>query len=88
MDILSLFLAVPVVAIFTKFDALEDKAYGDLEEEGASEEDAVAQAPARAVADFEEMYLPELYRREYPPRGHVYLRGDKCLLRRVHDHDD
>jgi len=72
--------SVPVVTIFTKFDALEDKAYGDLEEEGVSEEDVVAHAPARAVADFEGMYLSELYGREYPtPRGHVYLRARNGL---------
>ena len=47
-----------------------------LEEEGASEADAQAQAPARAVDDFEKMYLGDLYKREYPPSGHVYLRGN------------
>jgi len=66
--------SVPVIAIFTKFDALEDKAYGDLEEEEFSHEKAVALAPARAVANFENQHLHDLYRRKYPPGGHVYLR--------------
>ena len=41
--------------------------------------DARAQAPARAVDDFEKMYLQDLYKREYPPSGHVYLRGN-CFV--------
>jgi hypothetical protein len=28
------------------------------------------------VDDFEKMYLQDLYKREYPPSGHVYLRGN------------
>jgi hypothetical protein len=77
---LGLFFTVPVVAIFTKFDALEDVAYQSLEDEGVSEVDARAQAPARAVNDFEKMYLDDLYRKGYPPRGHVYLRGKNFVL--------
>ncbi|KIM77679.1 hypothetical protein PILCRDRAFT_76386 [Piloderma croceum F 1598] len=65
--------SVPVVVLFTKFDALEDKAYGDLAKH-YPHEDAVAQAPARAVADFENQHLPRVYRLKYPPKGHVYLR--------------
>jgi len=72
--------SVPVVAIFTKFDALEDVAYQALEDEGVSEGDALAQAPARAVDDFEKMFLPDLYKRKYPPSGHVYLRGNSFFL--------
>ena len=39
------------------------------------------QTAARAVSNFESMYLPELYQRKYPPKGHVYLRGNTydCL---------
>ena len=66
--------------MFTKFDALEDKAYGELEYEGVSHSDAVAQAPARAVANFENKYLHHLYRKRYPPKGHVYLRGNTLIL--------
>jgi hypothetical protein len=71
---------VPVVAIFTKFDALEDKAYGELDEQGVSHEDAVTQAPARAVADFETNHLPYLYKQKFPPKGHAYLRGDSFIV--------
>ena len=68
------------MAIFTKFDALEDIAYGDLEYEGFSHDDAVARAPTRAMADFEKRHIPELYKQEYPPRGHVYLRGSTFVF--------
>jgi hypothetical protein len=62
---------VPVVVIFTKFDALDDTAFDGLEKAGVSFADAKQQAPLRAVADFEEVHLGCLYERPYPP---VYLR--------------
>jgi hypothetical protein len=69
-----------VVVIFTKFDARDDIAYGDLREEGISVQDARERAPARAVIDFEKMHLGGLYEKEYPPRVHIYLRGTMLLL--------
>lgn len=72
---MSFLLAVPVIAIFTKFDALEDAAFGNLINEGISSEDAWKQAPARAIADFEKGYLGDLYGVRYPPKGHICLRG-------------
>ena len=79
------FFVVPVVAIFTKFDALEVKAYSELKDELEGEPEttrkgAIARAPARAVADFQKNYLPDLYERKYPPRRHVYLRSNKCFF--------
>jgi len=73
-------VVVPVIALFTKFDALDDKAYDDLEKEGASWEEARRQAPVRAIADFEKVHLGSLYGRRYPPKGHIYLRGMILLL--------
>jgi hypothetical protein len=72
----SSFVAVPVVAIFTKFDALEDVAYGKLKNEGVAHNGAVEQTADRAVADFERDYLPVLEQMKYPPKGRVYLRGN------------
>ena len=66
--------------MFTKFDALEDKAYGELEKAGFSHEEAVAEAPARAITNFENQHLRDLYERKYPPGGHVYLRGNKFVF--------
>jgi len=60
--------------MFTKFDALEDKAFGELEREGLPHQDAVAHSAARAMADFEERHLSYLYEQKYPPKGHVFAR--------------
>ena len=68
-------MVVPVIALFTKFDALDDKAYDDLEKEGASWEEAKRQAPVCVTADFEKVHLGNLYGRRYPPKGHIYLWG-------------
>ncbi|KAG2124756.1 GTP-binding protein [Suillus cothurnatus] len=40
--------SIPVIVLFTKFDALYDGAYGQLKSEGASMEEAEEQAPKRA----------------------------------------
>jgi hypothetical protein len=68
-----------VIAVFTKFDALERKAYQALLDENSSRENAKAQALHRAVADFKP-HLDGLYKRPYPPRSHVYLRGNISAL--------
>ncbi len=47
--------AVPIVLLFTKFDALESKAQDELEEEGLSDDDAFDQAPTRAQENFEQL---------------------------------
>lgn len=71
---------VPLVAIFTKFDALDDTAYQELADEGLCHDCAVEQAPIRAVTDFETEYLPIVNSQRYPPKGHVYLRGARFHL--------
>ena len=71
---------MPVVIIFSKFDALEDVAYGKLKKEGIPHADAVKQTGDRAVADFERDYLPVFDGMKFPPKGRVYLRGNASLL--------
>ena len=70
---------MPVVAIFTKFDALEDVAYGKLTSEGIPPADAVKQTADRAVADFEREYSSVLDELKFPPKGRVYLRGNASI---------
>jgi len=65
---------VPVVAIFTKFDALISKAFQALREKGMSRQDAKAQALTHAEKDFAKEYLHLIYEKQYPPKGHLYLR--------------
>ncbi|KAG8757323.1 hypothetical protein FRC14_002145 [Serendipita sp. 396] len=75
---------VPVIAIFTKFDALDNKAFGELKKEGRSKKEARRLALQRAVIKFEGIYLKMLYEQQSrPPKAHVYLRdmnteGSKC----------
>jgi hypothetical protein len=62
--------------VFTKFDALDDEAYGVLRDEGLLPDEAVIQAPIRAMKDFQNnsKELP-LFKSHYPPKAFVILRG-------------
>ncbi|KZP05821.1 hypothetical protein FIBSPDRAFT_716362, partial [Athelia psychrophila] len=67
--------SVPVVVIFTKFDAMDDKAFTELTRSGVSTADAKVQAPGHAAAMFEIGDLKDkLYGMKYPPKHHVLLR--------------
>lgn len=66
---------MPVVAIFTKLDALDSQAYEALRDKGVSREEAREQAPQHATASFKEVYLSQLHGKQYPPKGYVYLRS-------------
>ncbi|KAG2361095.1 GTP-binding protein [Suillus spraguei] len=69
--------SIPVIVLFTKFDALYDDAYTRLKSEGASMEEAEEQAPKRA----EDLFamgpqLRFLYHSKYlqrPPKCHICL---------------
>jgi hypothetical protein len=71
--------AVPVIAVFTKFDALEMKAYQDLLDEDHPREEAKAQASNHALGSIKG-HVESLYKKAHPPKGHVYLRGDKSAV--------
>jgi hypothetical protein len=76
-------VAVPVILIFTKCDALDAIAFTDLEREGKSIEEAEAKAPRRALEDFEKQQLPRFKARTYPPKDVVYLRGMWLFLTQI-----
>ena len=42
---------------------------------GMDVEDAAIKAPEESVARFEESFGQQLYKKKYPPKGHVYFRG-------------
>ena len=42
---------------------------------GMNAEDAAMKAPAESVAKFERNFGHQIYKKKYPPKGHVYLRG-------------
>jgi hypothetical protein len=66
---------VPVIAVFTKCDALESKAYSKLRnDDGLSEADAEAAMANEANKTFERYFLPRLKEVQKRPVHHVRLR--------------
>ncbi|KZP03430.1 hypothetical protein FIBSPDRAFT_923537 [Athelia psychrophila] len=66
--------SVPVIVLFTKFDAMDDKAFAELTRSGLSADKARVQAPSHAVMMFERDLRGMLYGMKYPPKNHVLLR--------------
>ena len=42
---------------------------------GMDVEDAAIKAPEESIAIFQKSFGQQLYKRKYPPKGHVYFRG-------------
>ena len=74
------FFQVPVVLIFTKFDALELKCYSKLREEGKSHEEASIQVPELANKTFQDEYLSRVLGANFPPKTYVCLSGEIFIL--------
>lgn len=80
-------IEVPVIAILTKIDALEDKIQGqlfwDLQDEGMSASEAMAEAESQAAsrvnAKLDEYYVRRLETVDHPPKEIVRLRGKPFL---------
>ena len=68
-------VSVPVIAIFTKFEALVWDACADLMEDNDDYEEAMAEAPNRAKVKFDGIYPELVYKTTYPPKGHVCLQS-------------
>jgi len=67
---------VPVIAIFTKFDALHTVAFGELREQGKGIQAAVAMAPRVAEQIFQDNnYYGMLQEKEFPPKNFVCIGG-------------
>ncbi|KAG1864502.1 hypothetical protein C8R48DRAFT_798196, partial [Suillus tomentosus] len=65
---------IPVIVVFTKFDALYDVAYTQLKKEGKSRKDAQELAPKHAEETFPDgPQLKFLKGVKWPPKGHVCL---------------
>ena len=76
---------VPVIAIFTKFDALVTAAYGTLrDKENKSREEAKQGAPEVAIRTLEESYVNRLLQTRYKPKKHLYLEGAYSLPSNVY----
>ena len=66
---------MPVVAIFTKFDALIITAFGELRKQGVSWADAQDKALSHAKEKLKKDYIDQLYKCRYKPKKHVWLKG-------------
>ena len=74
-------MIVPVIVIFTKFDALDDIAFQDLLEKGASESDAVAQCETHKMELFNKTrILDKLFGSRFPPKHTAFLQGESLLF--------
>jgi len=65
---------VPVIAIFTKFDALITTAFGELRKQGATWAEAKDKALIHAMEKLKEDYIDQLYKSKFKPKRHVWLR--------------
>ena len=68
-------MSVPVIVLFTKADMLDAQTMECLVNAGMNVEDAAMKAPEESVARFEKNFGQQLYKKKYPPKGHVYFRG-------------
>jgi hypothetical protein len=67
---------VPVIAVFTKLDALDIKAFNTLIAKGKPIDKATQQTPALAASTFKKDYLKKLKKVKYHPSEVVQLRGN------------
>ncbi|KIM72009.1 hypothetical protein PILCRDRAFT_804345 [Piloderma croceum F 1598] len=65
---------VPVIAVFTKMDALDSKAWNELVKQNMSWELAKQRAPEHSLSTAKSLYCEELVPKRYPPKGSVYIR--------------
>jgi hypothetical protein len=65
--------------LFTKADQLDAETIECLVNGGMSIEEAAIKAPEESVIKFQNSFGNQLYERKYPPKGHLYLRGNKKL---------
>ena len=72
---------MPVIVIFTKFDALHAVAFGELREQGMSIREAVALAPEHAKEIFKRNdYYSRVQAMKFPPRNFICMGGEQHML--------
>ena len=72
--------SVPVIAIFTKFDALHTVAFGELREQGKGIQEALAMAPKQAEQMFKDKnYYGMLQATEFPPKNFLCVGGELII---------
>jgi len=71
-----LFFLVPVVVIFTKFDALVLKSYHKLRDQQKDHKEAKSAMHELANTIFQDHYLSQVLATEVPPKTHICLAGN------------
>jgi hypothetical protein len=71
---------VPVVLIFTKFDALEDMCYNKLRSQGKNHQEAEDAMHEFANKIFQNEYLPRVLATDFPPKAYICLAGNILFL--------
>ena len=74
--ILSPLLQVPVVLVFTKFDALVEKCYHKLRLQGKNHHEAKAGMHEFANKIFQKEYLSRVLATSFPPKAYICLTGN------------
>ena len=67
---------MPVVVIFTKFDALVLKSYNKLRNQQRNHEEAKCAMHELANKTFQDHYLSQVLATEVPPKTHICLAGN------------
>ena len=67
---------MPVVLVFTKFDALVEKCYHKLRLQGKKHHEAKAGMHEFANKIFQEEYLSRVLATGFPPKAHICLAGN------------
>ena len=80
MGPLLILILVPVIAVFTKMDALNEVARNELMIEEVPFSKLEEQVPIRAKAIFEKKYLQRLKEVKHLPHGVIQLRGMSLLI--------
>ena len=72
---------MPVIAVFTKFDALHTVAFGELRGQGKGIQEALAMSPKHAEEMFRKNdYYGMLQAMEFPPRNFVCMSGEWLMI--------
>ncbi|KAG8998236.1 hypothetical protein FRB94_006976 [Tulasnella sp. JGI-2019a] len=66
---------VPVIGVFTKYDALETQALNNLRRQGRRKRNAFREMPEEAERLFQTNWLPLIMGGKYPPVAHVCLKN-------------
>jgi hypothetical protein len=71
---------VPVVLIFTKFDALVDMCYNKLRSQGKNHQEAENAVHELAKKTFQDEYLSRVLATDFPPKTYICLAGNTLFL--------